>query len=136
MAEWMLQDVADRAPHKQAPLLVRDEVSLTQALWRFARQEPRVVIVGISDSDSLQVGIGGEWAFVEHVVEQPWKAEVAIPKDEASDGPKPESVWFPVGGDSSEIPAEYLMPVAKAIELIAEYYRTGALPRDVGWLLA
>ena len=135
MTEWRLQDVADRYPHGALEVSVRDEAGLREVLWGFAAKEPRVVTVGVWDCDALQIGIGGEWGFVQHVVCEPWKAQIAIPRKDRTEGQKPESVTFLLGGAVSEIEAEFLMPVAEVIQLVLECYREGKLPPSVEWEL-
>jgi hypothetical protein len=72
--------------------------------------------------------------MVEHVVDQPWKAEVAISRA-ASDREKPDTVSFILGGQDTEIPAQYLMPASEAIELVAEMFRCGGIPPQWNWEL-
>jgi hypothetical protein len=132
---WDVQDLADSVTDRE-PLaqLVSDEASLREALEAFSQKEPRVVLVGISDTTYLHVGVGGPWAFVEHVVNVPWKAQVALPTHGCG-VEKPTSVWFTCAGQGSEIPAKFLMPAAEAIELVVQLYRKGTLPDTVEWEL-
>jgi hypothetical protein len=138
MATWHLQDVADRFPHKAKPLIGCDEAGLRQSLVSLARERPpRVITVSIlSITDWLQVGLGGEWAYVECGSHNPWKAYIAVPSSQRHGRLVPESVWFSLGGDAGEIPAKYLMPVADAIDLVAEHYRQGAMSQRIEWDLS
>ena len=125
-----VKDLAESGMGREAPEVeIADERDLRAELSRLARLEPRVAGVELPGNEYLHVGLGGPWAFVEHVVDEPWKAEAALPR--AADGSKPESVWFVCGGQGSEIPARFLMPAAEAIDAVAECVRlSGASP---GW---
>jgi hypothetical protein len=76
--------------------------------------------------------LGGPWAFVEHVVDMPWKAEVAVSRVTDADS-RPESVWFVCGGQGSEIPSQYLMRTAEAIEVVVDCFRLGDIPSGWQW---
>jgi hypothetical protein len=131
---WRVKDLADSGLGREAPeVAVADERALRSELGRLASLEPRVVGIELSGNEYLQVGLGGPWAFVEHVVDEPWKAEVALSRTDA--GLKPESVWFVCGGQGSEIPAQLLMPAAEAIEVVVECLRLGGVSPGWEWEL-
>jgi hypothetical protein len=94
--------------------------------------EPRVFAVELSGNEYLHVGLGGAWAFVEHVVDEPWKAEVALSRLADADQ-KPESVWFVCGGQGTEIPCQYLMPTAEAVDVVIEYFARGGAASSWQW---
>jgi hypothetical protein len=132
---WRVKDLADSGLDSEAPdVALADEQALRSELARLATLEPRVVGVALSDKEYLHVGLGGMWAFVEHVVDEPWKAEVAL-SDLADVGQRPESVWFVCGRQGSEIPGQYLMATAEAIEVVVECLRLDRLPSAWRWEL-
>jgi len=132
---WRVKDLAESGLGREAPeVTVVDEQALRLELARLADLEPRVVGIGLSANEYLQVGLGGSWAFVEHVVDEPWNAQVAL-SGLATAGQKPESIWFVCGGQGSEIPSHYLMPTAEAIELVVQCLRLGRVPSDRQWEL-
>jgi hypothetical protein len=136
VATWQLRDLADSGVAREVPAqLIKDEAVLRAALENLVRCEPRVVAIDITDREYLHVGIGGRWAFVEQVVDEPWKAEVALPSDGDKGVEKPASAWFVCGGQGSEIPAKYLMPASEAIELLAGRFRQGTSPDTIQWEL-
>ena len=64
MATWVIQDIADRFPHEALPITVLDEQSLRRLLSHFASKGPRGLSVAVSDDETVEVGIGGPWAFL------------------------------------------------------------------------
>ena len=42
-------------------------------------------------------------------------------------------MWFPFGGDVSEIVATYLVPVEVAIDVLVAWFRLGERPDSVIW---
>jgi hypothetical protein len=100
-----------------------------------AQRDPRIVVVDINANECLNIGIGGPWAFVEHVVMEPCKAEVATTREIGTE--KPRSLRFlSCGALDTEVLAESLMPVSEAIEVVAGIFRSGALPDNVHWALS
>jgi len=132
---WRVKDLADSGLGREAPeVSVADEQVLRMELSRLASLAPRVVGVELTENEYLQVGLGGPWAFVEHVVDNPWKAEVALSRlSDASQ--RPESVSFACGGQGSEIPSQYLMRLGEAIEVVVECLRLGGVPSGWQWEL-
>jgi immunity protein Imm1 of predicted polymorphic toxin system len=131
---WRVKDLANSGLGREAPeVTVADEQGFRSELARLASLEPRVVGIELSGNEYLQVGLGGPWAFVEHVVDEPWKAEAALPRVGA--GAKPESVWFMCGGQGSEIPARYLLPKVEAVEAVVECLRLGGASPAWEWEL-
>jgi hypothetical protein len=123
IAMWRLKDMAGSGNcQKTSEVPVLDEHALQTELRRLADLEPRVIGIELSTSENLQIGLGGPWAFVEHVVDEPWKAEVAISRTSYT-GQKSESVSFVCGGQDSEIPSRYLFPVTEAVEVLVECFR-------------
>jgi hypothetical protein len=120
-------------PHQAAPVMIADVAALRSILANFAAMAPRMVSIGIADEDSLEVGIGGRWAFLQHTRHEPWMAEYAVPPCGSSDEKKPDSVWFPIGGDATEIGASDLMDVEILVELLIEWFHTGKRPSSVYW---
>jgi hypothetical protein len=132
---WRVKDCAESGFGADAPeVAVVDEQALRSHLRGLAHLDPRVVGIEFSASACLQVGLGGPWAFVEHIIDDPWKAEVALSR--SASGQKPESVWYTCGGQGSEIPAQYLMPVAEAIDVVAESLRLGGPAPGWQWELS
>ena len=135
-AGWQLQDLATSSARQESAILpIADETDLRSQLERLGQLSPHVVSFRMADGEYLQVGIGGPWAFVEHCVDEPWRAEAAVRDPTVFPQPQPESVWFVCGGQDSEIPSEYLMPVTEAINLVAAVFRSGRLPESVQWEL-
>jgi hypothetical protein len=127
---WLLEDLGDGFAGDFKS--VADEQSLRSELMRLASMEPRVVFVALSDNEYVHIGIGGAWAFVEHVIDEPWKCQHAV-----SNGAelKPEFVSFIAGGQDSEIPSEALLPIAEAIELLTQFFQQNAVPTSWQWEL-
>jgi hypothetical protein len=130
MSIWHLDDLGDNGTCRS----VSDDATLRSALQTLAHLEPRIVQVDINSTEYLQIGIGGRWAFVQHVVLEPWKAEVALKV--GIEVEKPSSLRFlACGAADTEIPAKYLMPISEAIELVVTMFRLGSLPDSVQWEL-
>ena len=103
MPTWQINDLADSAGRQS----IRDESALRSALESFAQREPRVVLLDFSAKEFLHVGIGGQWGFVEYVVDEPWKAEIALSTECETNVAKPVSVWFLSNeARDTEIPAK------------------------------
>jgi hypothetical protein len=131
---WQVKDLAESGLGRTgSTVAVADEHALRSELGRLASLGPRAVGIELSGNEYLQLGLGGPWAFVEHVVDEPWKAEVALPHPEARK--RPESVWFVCGGQGSEIPSQYLMPAAEAIEVVVQCLRLGGVSPGWRWEL-
>ena len=110
---------------------VSDIDTLQATLERFAQQEPHQVHVDINTNEYIDIGIGGRWAWVQYVVNDPWLAKVARGTDEIQ---RPASLRFLADGAlDTEITAKYLMPASKVIELVVHIFRLGALPDSVEW---
>jgi Immunity protein Imm1 len=132
---WLIRDIAGLGEcETTSEVAVPDEHALAAELRRLADLEPRVIGIELSTNEYLQIGLGGPWAFVEHVVDAPWKAEVAISRT-SDTSLKPESVSFVYGGQDSEISSGYLLPFAEAVEVLVEYFRTNAVPSTWQWEL-
>ena len=130
---WRLKDLADTGlSHEAFEAVVTDEQALRSELTRLARLEPRAIYIELSGGEYLHVGLGGPWGFVEHVVDEPWKAEIAVSRVPDT-RPKPETAWFVCGGQGSEIPSQYLLPVAETIEVVIECFRLGAVASSWRW---
>jgi hypothetical protein len=67
--------------------------------------------------------------------DDPWRSEAAVPADEWLTSKPPDELAFACGGEESEDPGEYLMPVARAINLAVKIVRVGKLPDSVEWEL-
>ncbi len=93
--------------------------------------EPRVLCLRLSDHEFLNVGVGGPFSFVEHLVEEPWEAEVALAL--CPDPQALESAWFALGSDGGEIPRKCLMPLTDAVELVVWACRERKRPDWVRW---
>jgi hypothetical protein len=87
----------------------------------------------MSENEYLQIGLGGPWAFVEHVVDTPWKAEVALARSRTLH--RPEFVSFICGGQDSEIPGQYLMPTAEAIDIVVSCLHVRGASPECQWEL-
>ena len=68
--------------------------------------EPRVVEVRMRPGEYLTVGIGGPLGFVEHVTNQPYCAETAVPRQPYADPDGLGYVSFRCGGIGSEVDVE------------------------------
>ena len=131
MSVWRVRDLACSGFGRESTeASLADEDALRSELVRLASLEPRVVCIELSDVEYLQIGLGGPWAFVEHVVDEPWKAEIALSRSPEAEQ-KPGSVCFVCGDQESEIPAQYLMSSSEAFQVEAVCLRLcGAAP---GW---
>src|SRR5262245_25909793 len=88
---WRVKDLAESGFGADAPEVgVVDEQALRSHLLGLAHLDPRVVGIELSAIKCLQIGLGGPWAFVEHIIDDPWKAEVALSRGDSRQ--KPESV--------------------------------------------
>jgi hypothetical protein len=128
---WWIQDISSR--DRVDPRSAGDEAELRAEVARLTDHPPRVVAVGPVGSGYLQVGVGGPWAFVEYCQDKPWRAEAAVPAPSSRTAEPPESVWYECGGQGSEIPGEYLLPIGRATDLVVEILYSGKLPQWVGW---
>jgi hypothetical protein len=127
---WQIDDLGANGTRRP----VSDEAALRGALEELGQLEPRVVTFDINDYEYMHIGIGGRWAFVEYVVLEPWKAEVARAVEFGVE--KPSSLRFlTCGASDTEILAKYLMPLSEAIELVVSFFRHGAPPDTVQWEL-
>ena len=132
----MAWEVRDLSRRRRGPAtVVTTPDGLRTALTRYKDMPPRVVSVGAVGGGYLQVGIGGPWAFVEYCQDEPWRSEAAVPDDDWLTTEPPDELAFACGGESSEIPGEYLMPVARAVSLVVKAMRAGKLPETVEWEL-
>jgi hypothetical protein len=130
---WRVKDQSGLG-HEAPELVIADEQALRAELARLASLEPRVVRFEMPGKECLQVGLGGAWAFVEHLLDKPWKAQAALSRLSGVDS-RPESIWFVCGGQGTEIPSRYLMPTAEAIEVVVECLRVGEVPSGWNWEL-
>lgn len=128
---WLLQDISTRSASEAVSLAT--ETELLAHLNQLAAQAPRVISLSPVGAGYLQVGIGGPWAFFEFNQDDPWRVEAAVPDSTSFPESAPETVAFACGGDQSEIPGTYMMPVQRAVGLIAEMLRTGELTTAVRW---
>jgi hypothetical protein len=132
---WQIEDLIGTLEGREFPnKSVISEIELRSALQGFVPHEPRIVGVDISENECLRIGIGGPWAFVEHVVDKPWKAQVALVREQFSTT-RPDCVSFLCGNQDTEIPGRLLMPVAEAIALLASFYSDEKWPDKIEWEL-
>jgi len=134
MTTWTIRDTAEPESSVASSLCeqVSDKQALCAVLNTLADQGPRIVTIEMSETEDLTVGIGGLWAFVEHLTFEPWNAEALI-CSEMLDSEKPESIWFACGNHQTEVPKKWLIPGQAAINLLAHYFEHGTLPQDFGW---
>lgn len=131
---WQIMDLADSVAGRPGPRRVIDsQADLASELHRLAEAEPRVVEVRMRPGEYLNVGIGGPLGFVEHVTNQPYCAETAVPRQPYADPDGLGYVSFRCGGIGSEVDVERVMPVAEAVEIVLAVYRDGELPAWVKW---
>ena len=131
---WRVKDLAESGLGCDASeIAVADENALRVELLRLASLEARVVGIELSSNEYLQIGLGGSWAFVEHIVDEPWKAEVALPRSITDS--QPDSVWFVCGGQGSEIPAKFLLSKEEAIQIVVDFLRLGVTSTAWKWEL-
>ncbi len=86
---------------------------LKTLLGQFRNESPRVIEITWKPTCYLQLGVGGEWCFVQYVVGAPWQAHVALQRDNSIDCPA--SVYFNAGGTPSEIPSTFLIRAEDAV---------------------
>lgn len=115
---WNIHDM-------EADILVArvfSEPTLRNAILGLACLEPRMVCLEISANESYDVGIGGPWACVQHLMREPWAARMAVLP---ASGNRPEVVCFMCGGQGTEVDCHYLIPVGQVIELLADCFLSG-----------
>ena len=127
---WTVNDQVTRC----VSVNVSDAPALRTELRRLATLSPRVVSINLSDNEYLQIGIGGISAFVEHVIENPWKAAVALSRYGAVNS-LPDFVSFICGGQDTEVPSYMLMSALEAIDLVVEFATLGTSPPGQEWEL-
>jgi hypothetical protein len=136
---WRVEDLVAGALYVDgiAPLpkelprqTVSNNVELRSVLEAFVCQEPRIVGIEISDNEHIQIGVGGSWACVQHVIDEPWKAQVALPRQECAG--RPMAVSFVCGGQDTEVPAQFLMRPCEMIDLVVAFFPRWQMARDNG----
>src|SRR5438105_2321504 len=127
MGTWHIADGARASvEHPTAWKAIKSADHLRAMLRRFASKQPRIVEIRTPKGDSIAVGIGGPFGYVE-----------IIPGPDNSGGPsfaaRPDvvtaesSVAFLCGGTPSPIPPKLLLPTETLIELVMRIYPSGEL---------
>jgi hypothetical protein len=134
VAAWQIQDLADSVAGAPGPCrVIAGEADLQATLDWLSGLEPRVVELVMRPGEYLNLGIGGPVAFVEHVTNEPYRAETAVPRQPYTDPYGLGYVSFRCGRIGSEIDNEWIMPVAEAVEIVLSIYRNGELPAWGEW---
>jgi hypothetical protein len=130
MPNWEFDDLGDYGVCRT----IGDVTSVRVFHGELAQLDPRIVKVEIDANQWLHIGIGGQWAFVEHICFEPWKPQIAVLNNRSALVGIPATIRFQADGASdTEILAQYLIPVSEAIELVVHMFQGGTLPETIQW---